>query len=553
MEMNMKTTRLITLFLVLMMNLACLEEGLLESVNGFPKSSPQPVDTASREDEIAEENSTEENSDADTPTDLSPEIQDSLPETSGSMNPDVSVPFSPSPQPPTAPLPPSSPSGSQGTSTPPTTGTSTTAGNPSLMLNLDGADLLMLLNESGENFLKYGEEGFDSVFSYEDVDLGVNYLVRLVTTGNAWVPSLNVLEFLQGPDDDVVVFFRGAAPVGDGEICRVVYFEFSRGSGICLPHMNWVQWYMKYDPDRVTVKFDGQGRIYSRIRGYTRIPDIQRFNLRTKTLDVLSIPAANRISNWEPHVDGDLYVMGQYDPSLVTLSNLNFFKVMHADGGISDVLPVGSEINQFVFADSRTLLVKGSIPSIPTIFFNNLPYYSVTFPLTGQAPPRVRAINMPYTAPYHFFRPDLTTSKHSDENDVFVSSQTHIGCIFPCDPYLLDLPLDVVHEFDIVGNTLFVNGQMGYEQRILRIELYEDSEAENLFENVEPTQVFNFEVVGDVLYYNGMRYSDGVTVLGKIDLLTLEHTELEKNIDIEKMEGFEPYWNGSFAGVIPAY
>lgn len=539
----MNTLKKITLALILLTNMACLEEDLVKSLGQItaPQPSRRPIIVGPVEEESKQESPQPSQSTGETPaaqqTEPAPQIQESASSPSAS-----SISASPSSQVPsqTNPADPSTSQPQTGSTTAgnpqaspeptPTNGTST-ASNPTLMLNLEDADLLLLLPEDNNNFVRYVDNQYLSIFEYADPDIGVATLVRYSTVSSNPPVIPAVTGFIQGPYGDLVVTFENKVTVSNGQKCKGVYFNSTENSSLCLPQdFPDLQNLTNY-----TFKFDDLGHLYHGKKSYRTF--FNKIDLSSSTTSSVSIPGIDYFLRWDIHANGEIYASGKFDANFVNSANMKFFVRINTDGSLENPLPANSQVSDFIFVSPSRMILAGNVSGIPS----NSGYYLFNF--SGIGSPVARAIN--YASG---FQPSLQSYQQSDTGDFFAFNYDHskIICFYPCQTFEVENGLDMAGQFQIVGNSIYISGTVGYDNIIIKKELYSDEAPQNLTVNVEGIQIFNFKVAGGILYYNGLNYASNSWAFGMVDIDTLEHTILDEDMQFLQMENLEPYRNATF-------
>lgn len=374
--------------------------------------------------------------------------------------------------------------------TPTTVSTSTTAGNPTLRLNIANADFLLLLHDGPNNLVTYTDGNYLPALEYQEQNPSLSHEARSLISGNAPAAELHVQNFILGPHQDVVLVFENQIRIEEKQSCQFVYFQPPYRTATCLP----LTLVGNDAVEPVTLKFDRLGNLYYHLDQGIQDNKIFRLSLSSLQQDALLIPHSQDIIKWEPHADGSIYVMGHSDNDGKNLTPNTYFKKILADGRVTEALPGDLFVTDFFLADPSTLIVKANLPGLHPL--SSFSYYRIELP--------------------------------ADNRDILLDLDL-------TELVSLDLPLDVIDNLDIVDNTLFASGYNSSGQSLIKKELYSNNPSKTLLSSNQ-LQIDSFQIVNDELFYSATDLDNQPSIFGKIDLLTLGQEILNNNIDIKKME-----------------
>lgn len=374
--------------------------------------------------------------------------------------------------------------------TPTTVSTSTTAGNPTLRLNITNTDFLLLLNDGPNNLVTYTDGNYLSALEYQEQNPSIGINVRTIISGNTPATELHVQNFIFGPHEDIVVIFENQIQINRDQFCQFVYFQPPYTTPTCLP----ISATDNNNRESIAIKFDRLGNLYYHLN--QGAPDNKIFRLRLASLeqDTLLIPHSQEIIKWEPHADGSIYVLGRPDNNGNNPTPNNYFKKILTDGQVKSAPPSNIIVTDFFLTDPSTLIIKANLPRL-------------------QSP-----------ASFSYYRIELP----SDNRDI-------LSKLDSTEMVSLDLPFDSIANLDIVDNVLFVSGHNSSGQSLVKKELFNNNPLSVLF-NSNQEQIESFKIVNNELFYTAEDLNNHSSIFGKIDLLSFGQEILNNNLEIKKME-----------------
>ena len=390
-------------------------------------------------------------------------------------------------------------------------GSSTTVANP-VIINLKGATGLVLEDKQNDNFKKIVDGELEPVLEISSSS----------SVDKAMVPQTipGISSFVQGPNNELIIWLKESIVVGDVTSCNVIYYRESDEKTICASPLN------------SEVQFDTTGNVYFKDDSGIIVRWTPDTNMRQNLTNQYIY-----VKEWLVHSAGDIFVNG-------TAGGANIFRRITIDDSAEDYLNGSDTVTSFRFVDREHILMDGIIAP-ETV--------SATYILTVLGPQsgNVEQLSLPNSYYYHG---SINEFQQSSDGIFYAKggylAPSKIVAVYPGAPHAIPLNLTGLRSFKIVDLNLYVIGQRNTKHVLVLNHLNENEEGVDLLGS-NNLEVYDFILVNEWLYFNALRLADNKIVFGEVNLNTRELNIIDETLGKKylQMETRKSVRNESFSAV----
>ena len=415
-------------------------------------------------------------------------------------------------------------------------GSTTTAGNPTPILNLKKADVFLMSTQETNNFDKIVEGEIISNFDYNNPDLAEDQITE-ETEENQDITDLSIKYFVMGTESSMVVYLN--TPLLDSENieCRLVHYDLETDISTCIStDLDYVNLDVIDRP-----QFDAIGNVYY-LEKTSSIINIVYWDLASGLSQVLN-PEYTPFNQWETHANGDVYVITKFK-TLLRYSKTD-----------SENLNSKGRVEAFTFLDENHILFQGEgirrtlydIKSKLNILNNNSENDEISdgyfiYTLHGSKAGKIEKV-------YISSMGDVRKIKFDDKGNIHFMSGNKVRA-FSARSVINAAVCDDLSFFSFFEGTLYSVGKDN-GKNVLKIHDYEhsvhyDIVGTDLLED-KNIEVFKFTVFEGVIYLNGYDMDADILVVATIDVdgeFNVLSDEFEN--PLSQLESTEPFTNESF-------
>lgn len=347
---------------------------------------------------------------------------------------------------------------------------------PHLKLPLSSADVLFLDDQTENgNLNKIQEDQVQPAFEVEgesaETDLSADRLPKLS-------------DFVMGPNGELAGVLEVTIRMGN-DYCNLIYVPSDSSAVLCA---NFTEKTLIGLP-----QFDFLGNLYFSVsHTQTDEAEINKFDPVTgETTNIINDKI--NIFSWRLHPAGVVFLKGS------NVSNRqDFFRVINQDGSVENIFDADVYVDNFWVVDNNHLLI------LADHFF--------VYTVAGEKKGLLEQFG---SSSYYF----VSRLQRSASGKIYGLDNEEIKQIYPGIPRVIDMDMDSIAEFKVIGETIYAIGTRDTKPVLMKKNINDGIPAKNLLGDFE-IDVYHFDLLNEYLFFDGLDFKTNTVILARFNLNT---------------------------------